>query len=442
MTDQLPSSAVQVTADLEHAARARTRLLILLIAALLCAFVLWAGWAQLEEVTRGDGKVIPSAKVQVIQSLEGGIIKEVLVKTGDIVRKNDVLIRLDDTGFSSNLGELVAKQLALEIARERLEFQSVWPQRGEELVYDSYYYEKSPEIVASELSLFQANLEGLKSLGAINGSRVTQRLAELEASRNQRDKLIDLLHIAHEERELKAPLAEKQIIPRTDMMKLDREIGDLEGQINTLKVTEGRLLAAVDEAEQELEGLYTKFRQAAREELSEVQSQLDIIAQTTKGVGDKVERAEIRAPMGGIVNTIDVSTIGGVASPSQQLMTLVPSEDVLLVEAKVKPQDIAFIHQGQQALVKLSSYDFAIYGGLKGKVEGISADTVYDDVTQRNFYSVLIKIDQTELETRKKSLPILPGMIASVDILTGEKSVLAYILKPVNRAREEALRER
>lgn len=146
--------------------------------------------------------------------------------------------------------------------------------------------------------------------------------------------------------------------------------------------------------------------------------------------------------MDGIVNTIDVSTIGGVASPSQQLMTIVPVEDVLLVEAKVKPQDIAFIHQGQQALVKLSAYDFSIYGGLDGQVEGISADTVYDESTREQFYSVIIKTKQTELESRNKSLPILPGMVASVDILTGEKSVLSYILKPVNRAREEALRER
>lgn len=441
-TVQLPKGAAQVSVGLEHAVFARTRLLILLIGLLLVAFVVWASWAQLEEVTRGDGRIIPSAKIQVIQSLEGGIVKEVLVKTGDLVSKGDVLIRLDDTGFSSNLGELVAKQLALEIARERLEFQSVWPQRGEELSYTDHYQEKAPQIVASELSLFQANVEGLKGQVAINRSRVAQRMAELEASENQKRKLMELLRLANEERELKAPLAEKQIIPRTDMLKLQREIGDLEGQINTLQVTEGRLQAAVDEAEQEIESLYIKFRQAARAEMSEVQAQLDIISETSKGAGDKVKRAEIRAPMDGIVNTIDVSTIGGVASPSQQLMTIVPVEDILLVEAKVKPQDIAFIHQGQQALVKLSAYDFSIYGGLDGEVEGISADTVYDEVTHEQFYSVIIKTKQTELESRNKSLPILPGMVASVDILTGEKSVLAYILKPVNRAREEALRER
>ncbi|SFT91034.1 membrane fusion protein, adhesin transport system [Pseudovibrio denitrificans] len=441
-TAQLPKGAAQVSAGLEHAVFARTRLLILLIGLLLVAFVVWASWAQLEEVTRSDGRIIPSAKIQVIQSLEGGIVKEVLVKTGDLVSKGDVLIRLDDTGFSSNLGELVAKQLALEIARERLEFQSVWPQRGEELSYTDHYQEKAPQIVASELSLFQANIEGLKGQVAINRSRVAQRMAELEASENQKRKLMELLRLANEERELKAPLAEKQIIPRTDMLKLQREIGDLEGQINTLQVTEGRLQAAVDEAEQEIESLYIKFRQAARAEMSEVQAQLDIITETSKGAGDKVKRAEIRAPMDGIVNTIDVSTIGGVASPSQQLMTIVPVEDILLVEAKVKPQDIAFIHQGQQALVKLSAYDFSIYGGLDGEVEGISADTVYDEVTHEQFYSVIIKTKQTELESRNKSLPILPGMVASVDILTGEKSVLSYILKPVNRAREEALRER
>ncbi len=441
-TERLPPGTAQVSIGLENAVVERTRLLVLMIGLLLISFVFWAGWAQLEEVTRGEGRVIPSAKVQIIHSLEGGIVKEVLVTTGDIVSKGDILIRLDYTGFSSSLGELAAKQLALEIARERLEFQSVWPERGEELTYKDHYHGNAQQIVASELSLFQASLEGLKGQVAIYRSRVAQRMAELEASKNQRRKSLNLLRLANEERELKAPLAEKKIIPRTDMLKLQREIGNLEGQVNTLRVTEGRLQAAVEEAEQEIAVVYTRFRQAARDELSEVQAQLDIIAEASKGIGDKVDRADIRAPMDGIVNTIDVSTIGAAASPSQQLMTIVPVEDVLLVEARVKPQDIAFIHQGQQALVKLRAYDFSIYGGLDGKVEGISADTVYDENTREQFYSVIIKTRQTELENRNKSLPILPGMAASVDILTGEKSLLSYILKPVNRAREAALRER
>lgn len=323
-----------------------------------------------------------------------------------------------------------------------MEFQSSWPKLGEELEYSTFYQDKAPEIVASELGLFYANVEGLRGQVAIYRSRVVQREAELESSKNQHRKLLELLVLANEEKDLKAPLAERQIIPRTDMLKLQREIGDLEGQINTFKVSEGRLRAAVQEAEQEIQGLYNKFRQMARAEFSEVQGQLDIIAETSKGAGDKVQRAEIRAPLDGIVNTIDINTIGGVASPSQQLMTIVPVEDTLLVEAKVQPQDIAFIHKGQRALVKLSAYDFSIYGGLEGKVEGISADTVYDDISHKQFYSVIIKTDQTELEIRNRSLPILPGMVASVDILTGEKSVLSYILKPVNRVREEALRER
>ncbi len=440
--NQVPQGAAHVEDGLENAIFIRVRLLIVLLGILLLFFLIWASMAMLEEVTRGEGRIIPSAKVQIIQSLEGGIIKEVLVKTGDRVRKGEVLIRLDDTAFSSNLGELVAKQVALEITRKRLEFQSGWTGDDVQLDYNDHYLKKAPHIVASELGLFQANVEGLKGQVGIKRSRVVQRMAELNASKNQRVKLAELLRLAEEERALKAPLAERQIIPRTDMLKLQREIGDLEGQIDTLEATEGRLQAAVEEAEQEIEGLFYKFRQVARAELSEVQSQLEVIAESSKGAGDKVERAEIRAPMDGVVNTIDISTIGGVASPSQQLMSIVPVEDVLLVEAKIKPQDIAFIHQGQQALVKLSAYDFSIYGGLAGEVEGISADTVYDDVSNEQFYSVIIKTKQTELESGNRILPILPGMVASVDILTGEKSVLSYILKPVNRAREEALRER
>lgn len=440
---RLPRGTAQVTLGLEHAAFTRVRLLIVLIGLLLIAFLFWASMAQLEEVTRGDGRVIPSAKIQVLQSPEGGVIKEVLVKTGDLVSKGDVLIRLDDTGFASNLGELVAKQLALEIARERLEFQSVWPERGEELTYFAQYQGQASKVVASELSLFQASLEGLKGQVAIKQSRVAQRLAELEATRNQTDKLADLLRLANEERELKAPLAEKQIVPRTDMLKLQREIGDLEGQINALQVAERRLEAAVEEAEQEIEILYTEFRQVARAELREVQEQLDtIIAAASTLASDTVDRAVIRAPMDGIVNRIDARRIGGLASSAQPLMSIVPVEEYLRVEAKVKPQDIAFIHQGQPAFVKLRAYDFAIYGGLEGKVEVISTDTVYDEITHEQFYSVIVRTKRAELESRNKKLPILPGMVASVDILTGEKSVLSYILKPVNRVREEALTER
>ncbi|WP_209009084.1 HlyD family type I secretion periplasmic adaptor subunit [Pseudovibrio japonicus] len=440
---RLPRGAALVSLGLESAAFTRVRVLVVLIGLLLIAFLVWASVTQLEEVTRGDGRVIPSAKIQVLQSPEGGVIQEVLVKTGDLVSKGDVLIRLDDTGFSANLGELVAKQLALEIARERLEFQSVWPERGEELIYSDQYQEQASKVVASELSLFQASLEGLKGQVAIKQSRVAQRITELEASQSQTRKLVDLLRLANEERELKAPLAEKQIVPRTDMLKLQREIGDLEGQINALRVAEGRLKTAVEEAEQEIETLYTEFRQTARTQLREVQAQLDtIIAAASTLASDTVDHAVIRAPMDGIVYRADASRVGGLASPVQPLMSIVPVEESLRVEAKVKPQDIAFIHPGQPALVKLRAYDFSIYGGLEGKVEGISTDTVYDEITHEQFYSVIVTTSRAELESRNKKLPILPGMVASVDILTGEKSVLSYILKPVNRVREEALRER
>ncbi len=345
-----PRGAVQVSLWLEHAVITRVRLVIVLIGLLLIAFLIWASVTQLEEVARGDGRIVPSAKVQVLHSPEGGVVKEVLVKRGDLVSKGDVLIRLDDTGFSSNLGELIAKQLALEIARERLEFQSVWPERGEELTYTAQYQEQASQVVAAELSLFQVSLGGLREQVAIKQSRVAQRIAELEASRSQKRKLIDLLQLANEERDMKAPLAEKQIIPRTDMLKLQREIGDLEGQINTLQVAEGRLEAAVEEAEQEIESLYADFRQAARTKLSEVQAQLDTIAVASKLAGDTVDHAVIRAPIDGIVVAVNSSRVGDVAPPVHQLVTIAPVEGNLRVEARVKPQDIAYIHQGQSAL--------------------------------------------------------------------------------------------
>lgn len=438
----LPKGSAEASLLLEERSHQRRKLLVVALGGLLIAFALWAHWARLEDVARGQGRVVPSAKVQVIQSLEGGLVEAVLVQPGDVVVKGDVLLRLDDTGFSSDRGELLAKQTSLEIARERLRLQADWPERGEELVYARSVQVQAPRVVQSELGLFAANLSDLKGQEAIFRSRIEQRQAELDASKNQERKLLDLLQLALEEHELKAPMAERQIIPRTDMLKLQREIGELEGQVATLRVTQGRLQAAVREAEQELQGLANRFRQSAQAELSEVQAQLDIIGETLRGAEDKVRRAEIRAPMSGIVNTVDVTTVGGVAGPSQQLMTLVPLEDTLLVEAKVRPQDIAFVQRGQPALVKLSAYDFSIYGGLEGRVDRISADTVYDEVVQQQFYSVLIKTESTNLGNGKEDLRILPGMVASVDIVTGEKSVLSYLLKPINRVREEALTER
>jgi adhesin transport system membrane fusion protein len=250
------------------------------------------------------------------------------------------------------------------------------------------------------------------------------------------------LRLANEEMKLKKPLAERGIVPKTDIIRLKRDIADTEGQIATQKETAPKLEAAIREAQGQVKEQEEKFRQEARTELSELEAELAITQETLRGAKDRVTRADIRSPVDGIVNKINSNTVGGVVQAGQTLMEIVPLEDSLFVEVKIRPSDIAFVRPDQPAVVKITAYDFSVYGGLEGEVELISADSVYDEEARENFYLVTVKTLQNQLKSEKEELPIIPGMVASVDILTGKKSVLDYLLKPINKARAEALRER
>ena len=241
---------------------------------------------------------------------------------------------------------------------------------------------------------------------------------------------------------LKKPLAAQGIVPRTDVIKLERDIAETTGQIATQNETRPKLEAAVREAQAELKQPEEKFRQDARTDLSEADAQLSVTQETLRAAKDRVFRADIKSPVDGIINKINSNTVGGVVQAGQTLMEIVPLEDALFIEAKIRPADIAFVRPQQPVVVKITAYDFSIYGGLEGEVEQISADSVYDEQTHENFYLVTVKTLTTQLKREKENLPIIPGMVASVDILTGKKSVLDYLLKPINKARAEALRER
>ncbi len=414
---------------------------VLLIAALIVSFVAWAGWAKLDEVTRGEGRVIPSSKTQLVQSLEGGIVKELLVRTGDTVRKGDVLARIDDTGFSSNLGEVKAKLLTLEARTTRLRHEAT----GDLLtdpVFAAALQETSAALTGNETSLFQARRNSLQTQLAILKERVEQRTRELGEVRAAMTRFESNLRLANEEMQLKQPLAERGIVPKTDIIRLQRDIADTEGQIATQNESIPKLEAAIREAQGQVKEQEEKFRQEARTELSEAEAELAVSQETLRGATDRVVRADIRSPVDGVVNQINSNTVGGVVQAGQTLMEIVPLEDALFVEAKIKPSDIAFVHPKQPAVVKITAYDFSIYGGLEGTVERISADSVYDEEARQSFYLVTIKTLENQLKSEKEELPIIPGMVASVDILTGKKSVLDYLLKPINKARAEALRER
>jgi adhesin transport system membrane fusion protein len=414
---------------------------VFLCAALLASFLGWAYWAELDEVTRGDGRVIPSSKTQLIQSLEGGILKELAVRPGDKVARGDILARIDDTGFSANLGEIAAKRLSLEAAAARLGHEAV----GDLAALPAFpgdIAKTAPALVANEISLFHARRKSLSTQLAVLTERVEQRSREMGEIRASLQRLDDNLRLANEEMTLKKPLAERGIVPRIDIIKLERDIADSRGQIAMQQESLPRLEAAIREAQGEVKAQEEKFRQDARAQLSDLEAELAVIHETMRAAKDRVVRADIRSPVEGIVNKINSHTLGGVVQAGQTIMEIVPIEDSLLVEAKIRPSDIAFVHPGQPAVVKITAYDFAIYGGLEGEVELISADSVYDEQVRENFYLVTIKTLRKQLKEGKEDLPIIPGMVASVDILTGKKSVLDYLLKPINKARAEALRER
>jgi adhesin transport system membrane fusion protein len=414
---------------------------ILLGLLFFASMIAWAWWAELEEVTRGEGRVIPSSKVQMVQSLEGGLIKELLVRAGDTVSKGDVLARIDDTGFSSNLGEVRAKQLALQATVVRLRHEASGD-LDRNPVFPDEVTTAAPALAVNEVELFLTRRKSLDTIVSMMRERVQQRERELGELAASLARLSEGLRLANEEMALKKPLAAKGIVPKTDMIKLQRDIADFEGQIAVLHETKPRIEATIREAQEDVNVQRDKFRQEARTLLSQLEAELSVLTETMRGATDRVVRADIRSPVDGIVNKINANTVGGVVQAGQTIMEIVPIEESLLVEAKVRPADIAFIHPGQPAVVKLTAYDFSVYGGLEGEVDLISADSVYDEAARESFYLVTVKTLRTQLTRGDASLPIIPGMVATIDILTGKKTVLDYLLKPINKARAEALRER
>jgi len=408
---------------------------------MFAAFFVWADWAELDEVTRGDGRVIPSGKNQVVQSFEGGIIKEIFIKAGSVVKKNDLLLRIDDTGFSARLGEVEANRFSLlaQIVRLKQEASSA---TEAELKFSNSLTQKAPDDVLSQRNLYSARQRSLNAQFLILKERISQRNGEWDEQKLNLLQLKKSLTLARTEEELKAPLVQSGILPQTDILKLQREIVDLEGKIQVGVKSLPRLEAAIREAKALKNEQLLNFRQKAQAELSQKQSEVAVIQETLRGVRNQVAHAEVRAPVDGVVNVLNLNTIGEVVKAGATLVEIVPQSNSLSVEVKIKPSDIAFIRSKQPALVKISAYDFSIYGGLEGYVTQISADSTIDERSQEVYYLVTIKTRENYLRDLKQNLVIFPGMVASVDILTGKKSVLDYLLKPINKARNEALRER
>ncbi|MHC8383990.1 HlyD family type I secretion periplasmic adaptor subunit [Pseudomonas sp. LB3P14] len=377
-----------------------SKLMLYLIAAVLVGGLIWAHFARVEEITRGEAKVISLSREQVIQSLEGGILAEMEVREGSVVEKGQVLLRIDPTRAQSSYREALSKVIGLKATITRLRSEAY----QQPLEFDDIV-KQDPEVIAQETRAYVARKRALdESVKALQRSYA----------------------LSNREIQLAQPLAAKGLMSEVELLRIQRQANEIKSQI--------------------VERI-NRFQADANSELTKLELELSQISENLVGRADVVDRTTITAPVRGTVKNVRVNTIGGVIQPGEHILEIVPLEEQLLVEGKIRPSDVAFLHPGLPATVKITAYDYAIYGGLKGRVEHISPDTLKDDQKAASgraddtYYRVLVLTESSELSAGSKKLPIIPGMIASVEIRTGEKTILDYLLKPVLKARE-AFRER
>lgn len=413
------------------------RLLIRTAALAVLVLILWAAFAKIDEVTKGDGRVIPSSKMQVIQSLDGGMVKSILVKEGQPVKKGDLLITIDSTRFESTLNEGRAQFLSLTAKAARLDALA----NSKTFEMPAEVEKEAPDIANQERMLYQSKMAELDASLGVARQQLNQRNQELNEVRARREQASQGYQLTKKELDATRPLLKSGAVSDVEVLRLERDVSRYKGEMDGASAQIPRIQASIAEGSRKVQEVELMFRNQARTELAETLGKLASLTQGNLGLADRVKQSEIRSPMDGTVQQLFANTVGGVIQPGKDIIEIVPAGESLLLEAKVMPKDIAFLRVGQPALVKFSAYDFSIYGGLEAEVVNISADTVKDEKGNA-FYLVRVKTKQSFLEKDGKRLPIIPGMMAEVDILTGKKTILSYLIKPVLRAKSSALTER
>jgi membrane fusion protein, adhesin transport system len=407
------------------------------IALVVVAFVWWAAVAHIDEVAVGSGKVIPSSQVQMIQNLEGGILTELLVKEGDMVEQGQILLRVDATGFQSELRQNRAKQLVLEGQIARL----IAETEGHDIVFPESVLTERPDVAERERALFRSRLNELQAALDGLGQQVEQRRQEVNNLQARDQSLSRSLTFAQQELSMSLELAAKGYRSKLEVLKLQQKFTDLEGQVESTRIAIPQAQAALSEAERKLEERRLAHRSQALADLAHQKGELAALDEVQRAQEDRVTRRDVRSRVHGVVKHIKMHTIGGVIQPGADLIEIVPLDDQLLVEARVSPTDIAFIRPGQQATVKLTAYDYSIYGGLDAELEHISADSLLNERGEP-YYLIRVRTKQNYVGSNEKKLAVMPGMVASVDIVTGDKTVLQYLMKPLLKTTERALKER
>jgi len=413
----------------------RARVLLRSIGVVVVLFIIWAAFANLDEVTRGEGRVIPSRQLQVLQSIDGGLVSDILVREGDVVEIDQLLIKIDETRFVSSVKENRAQYLGLLAKAARLRAIS----DGLEFVPPEEVTAEAPEIALQESQLFAARRNELETALSIARQQLAQRQQELNESMARRAQASQGYDLTSQELTQTRPLINSGAVSEVELLRLERDVSRYRGERDMASAQITRVQAAINEARRKIEEVELSFRNEAGRDLSETVTKLSGLAEGSVALSDRVKQSSIRSPVKGVVKRLLVNTVGGVIQPGKDMIEIVPLEDALLLEARVLPRDIAFLRPGQPAMVKFTAYDFSIYGGLEGTLEHIGADTVMDDKGNA-FYLVRVRTNKPGFGAA--NLPIIPGMVAEVDIMTGKKSVLTYLLKRVLRAKSVALTER
>lgn len=413
-------------------------LLLYSIAFLVLIFIVWASFAPVNEVARGDGKVIPSSEVQVIQSLEGGIIDEVLVKSGETVKEGQIILKMRNVQAKADFSASSQKYYGLLASTLRLQAEA---EGKDTLNFPEEVRKVSPDSVRAEQDAFDANRRQREGQRDVLRQQLMQKEQEVAELQRRISDVSSVMGLAQQERAMVAPMVDKGAANKMELLQLDRQIAQQRGELNGLKLALPRAQSAVKESQSRLNELVNGFKATAQNELAEKTIEMNTIKQTLAAYRDRSERTEVKSPVTGKVKDIKITTVGGVAKPGEAIMEIVPLEDLLVIEGRIKPADIAFIHLGQKAIVRLSAFDFSVYGALEGQVTDISADSITNEKGE-SFYRVRVKTDKTKLKKGGAEYDIIPGMQATVDIVTGDKTVMNYLLKPFVKASQTALRER
>lgn len=432
---------IEFMEELEAAVRLRpsatSNLMLISIGALVVILVGWMSFSKIDEMTHGEGQVVPSSEIQIVQSLEGGVLKELLVTEGEVVKKDQPLLKISDVAFASEERGAAAKKESLLAKKARLEAEA----NGKAFVLPKDLVETVPDIARNEEQLYQSRQRELENAKAILNDRISSAESQLSELGAKVARLSESKKLVQQELEITRKMVEQRAVPKLDEIRLNREVNDLSGQINEAAEERQGLQADLSAARNERQDQENKFRSQALGELNDVQTQLSQLNENLTAIGDRVDRSELRSPVDGIVNKIMLKTLGGVVEPAMKLVEIVPVDDNLKIIARVAPSEIAFLRPGQPVKVKISAYDPQRYGALEGELVRLGANSVTDS-KGNIFFEIEVRTAKNHLGSEENPLPITPGMVAQTEIITGERSILGYLMRPVLRAKDRALTER